>query len=317
MRRTVYIHCGLHKTGTTAIQTALADGRDTLRAHGVLYPASGDEHAGHHNLAWQISGRPEFSPDALTITDAVAQIAAFDGDAVLSSEDFESFMDNPAALAPLVQPLRELGRRVCVLVYVRDAASYALSLYMELLKHGFSNTFDMFHAEIAMTGRVQYRQWLFQFNYRQLRAAWRRYRCAQVVWRRYRPAKRSGSVVMDFLPLVGLPATLLGELADRRVNERETPREGLARLVANRLGRELQEGEGHAVDRLFGHLQRSAPAGNAAWLPERVFSDRSVEAVAAIGAMADAEAERSLVSWWVRRPASARLWRFFRPRTTG
>ncbi len=317
MRRTVYIHCGLHKTGTTAIQTALADGRDTLRAHGVLYPASGDEHAGHHNLAWQISGRSEFSPDALTIADAVAQIAAFDGDAVLSSEDFESFMDNPAALAPLVQPLRQLGRRVCVLVYVRDAASYALSLYMELLKHGFPNTFDIFSAEIAMTGRVQYRQWLFQFNYRQLRAAWRSHRHAQVVWRRYRPAKRSGSVVMDFLPLVGLPATLLGELADRRVNERETPRRALARLTANQLGRELQESEVLAVERLFTHLRRSEPDNGATWLPERVFSERSVAAVAAFGATADAEAERSLAAWWVRRPASARLWRFFRARATG
>ncbi len=317
MRRTVYIHCGLHKTGTTAIQTALADGRDTLRAHGVLYPASGDEHAGHHNLAWQISGRSEFSADALTITDAVAQIAAFDGDAVLSSEDFESFLDNPAALAPLVQPLQELGRRVCVLVYIRDAASYALSLYMELLKHGFPNTFDVFSAEIAMTGRVQYLQWLFQFNYRQLRAAWRRHGRARVVWRRYEPTKRAGSVVMDFLPLIGLQATLLGALADRRVNEHETPQRALARLVATQLGRELHDGEVLAIERLFAHLRRSAPDDGATWLPERVFSVRSVAAVAVFGATADAEAERSLATWWARQPASVRLWRFVQARATG
>lgn len=61
----VYLHVGLHKTGTTSIQLALTKSRQELRQSGVLYPLAGvPEWArfGHHLLAWSMVTRPEYMP---------------------------------------------------------------------------------------------------------------------------------------------------------------------------------------------------------------------------------------------------------------
>lgn len=50
MRPELILHVGAPKTGTTALQIALADARGKLHDRGVLYPGTGDESA-HHFLA--------------------------------------------------------------------------------------------------------------------------------------------------------------------------------------------------------------------------------------------------------------------------
>lgn len=126
-----------------------------LHAHGVLYSRTGDEEHGHHNLAWEITGDRRFNPAALTMAKAVAQIAALDGVTVLCSEDFESVLHQPAALALLVQPLRAIGVEVCLVVYFRKRREYAASLYAEMLAHGYSSTSDEFAREVRSTGHQQ------------------------------------------------------------------------------------------------------------------------------------------------------------------
>ena len=41
------LHIGIHKTGTTALQAALADARPELTTHGVLYPGRRTAQHGH------------------------------------------------------------------------------------------------------------------------------------------------------------------------------------------------------------------------------------------------------------------------------
>ena len=55
--RIIWLHIGVHKTGTTSIQTALARHRDLLRTHGVYVPKAGtvDRCSGHHAIAWAAS----------------------------------------------------------------------------------------------------------------------------------------------------------------------------------------------------------------------------------------------------------------------
>jgi hypothetical protein len=48
MKKTVYIHTGSHKTGTTAIQTFLSENRKKLKKDGYLYP---DHCFAHHDMA--------------------------------------------------------------------------------------------------------------------------------------------------------------------------------------------------------------------------------------------------------------------------
>lgn len=306
MRRTVYVHCGLHKTGTTAIQAAFDERRPWLRAKGVLYPVSQDGNNAHHNLAWEIAGDRRFDPAALTIADAVAQIAAFDGDAVLSSEDFESFLHRPQALAPLLQPLRAAGHQVSLVIYFRERRSYARSLYTELLRHGYAATFDEFLAEIEANGMLQYREWVFQFAYRRVRAALAAYQDARLLPRRYDAATRSGSVVADLLPLLGLPADLLGEAARQVRHERDPLACTVARFMANRVGRALTVSECQTIARL---LRQAEALDGASGPPRRLARFCSTETAAAVEALAvspSLQAEQALLHWW-RMPARQSL----------
>lgn len=45
MKRTLFIHVGLPKTGTTAVQTSFAEARSVLHRHGFIYPGTMVDHA--------------------------------------------------------------------------------------------------------------------------------------------------------------------------------------------------------------------------------------------------------------------------------
>ncbi len=155
MTRMVYLHCGLHKTGTTAIQYRLAEHRDVLRAHGVLYPAS-IGHSAHHNAAWQLVGDSRFDVAGTTMEALLAEIQECDGNAVISSEEFETLLDRPDAFLPLSEQLRAGGRSLCIVVCLRDPTSYLESLYLELLKHGYRRPFAEFSTEARARGSVRH-----------------------------------------------------------------------------------------------------------------------------------------------------------------
>ncbi|MTI65570.1 MAG: hypothetical protein FH753_03115 [Firmicutes bacterium] len=50
--KTIYFHIGLHKTGTTALQTFFTKNRKKLAKYDILYPKSGHYINGHHLLVW-------------------------------------------------------------------------------------------------------------------------------------------------------------------------------------------------------------------------------------------------------------------------
>jgi hypothetical protein len=57
MKNTMFIHCGSHKTGTTAIQLLLTQNRDNFLNKGYLYPISGIPEGfpyGQHQIAWHL-----------------------------------------------------------------------------------------------------------------------------------------------------------------------------------------------------------------------------------------------------------------------
>jgi hypothetical protein len=65
MRRRLYLHAGLHKTGTTSIQLALSKSRPALAGLGWLYPlAATPEWApfGQHLLPWSVMRRESYLP---------------------------------------------------------------------------------------------------------------------------------------------------------------------------------------------------------------------------------------------------------------
>lgn len=81
--RKLFVHCGVHRTGTTLIQSYLAKNRDAFAKAGIIYPF--DEES-HQFLVGKIR-RGELDPKALV--ELIGSIPASDGASILlSGEDF-------------------------------------------------------------------------------------------------------------------------------------------------------------------------------------------------------------------------------------
>ena len=67
--KTVYLHIGTHRTGSTSIQRFLANVEEALAKRGVIYPKTGrpdtdwSNRYGHHLLHWSLVGKHGVSSD--------------------------------------------------------------------------------------------------------------------------------------------------------------------------------------------------------------------------------------------------------------
>ncbi len=306
-RATIFLHCGLHKTATTAIQAFCADHRAQLASLGYLYPETGDTQNAHHNLAWQITGDRRFDAAAITVEKVEAEIAAFPGHVILSSEDFEGILHRIGQLKSFVERLAGTGKKIRLVIYVRDRREYTESLYLELLKHGYAGSFRAFCAS-CRNGRLAYRQWTFHLDPERvltgLHAAG-----FDVIRRRYAGQAAASRAVADFLSAVGVQPELIGPIPDSIYNKRKPAAENLADFLEARLGRLLVSAERAVVNQLAQDVVlvcagRQAAAGNG--LPARLnrfFSVRTFEAVTGMfghdpAQIACSTQAGALRAWW-------------------
>lgn len=227
--RDCFLHIGTHKTGTTSIQEMMHGGRCKLLQNGFLYPITGilPGSSGHHNISWQIRKDRRFSAEFGTVEDLLSEIAAFDKDVILSSEDFECSFDH---LEEFVAGLESRGRRkVAIIVYFRDQLSYAKSLYLELMWHDYHWTFEEFLSELITTRAIAWHDWRFPFDYK-LMASRLPSRVNLIV----RPFNRASSVLNDFTSIFGLSPHELGTDSEFRINNQKPIGEALARFHYNR-----------------------------------------------------------------------------------
>ncbi len=139
----------------------------------------------------------------------------------------------------------------------------------------------------------------------------------------------SGSSVNDFLSVIGLPRDLLGPIAHRFENTRDSMEGSVGRFCSGHLGRCLTEAELAVIGRLcvdarplvagptmrFPASTEPASGRQSAILMERVYSARTGKAVENIArreasGRETAASERSLRQWWASgsSPSVAR-WR--------
>jgi hypothetical protein len=256
----LYVHCGLHKTGTTSLQTFLMEQAETLARAGVLYPKAGRPWTagGQHNLAWQLTKDRRFSPEWGDLAALAAETEGFEGDLVLSSEDFESLLATRNGLAPLAKLAAAGGRILTPILYVRHQADYLESLYYQCLKAGFAEDYAGFAEEAVERGEVRRHEWRFVFDFGRALEALGRQAGGEVKVRNYHVLE-GGSVVRDFLSVIGVPASLFSEAAlTLRTHEREPLLMALARFYYNRVQRELSWPEEQAVRMLSAHLKEVA-----------------------------------------------------------
>lgn len=128
---TVYLHIGLHKTGTSSIQSFLNTNREVFEKGGIAIPTAGWLEGAHHNIPLEILGKPKFAPANGGLVEALPQIDA-KPHALLSSEEFE-FLD----LKGVKRLKQVLGERPAkVVVYLRRQDALIASTYAQQIKMG-------------------------------------------------------------------------------------------------------------------------------------------------------------------------------------
>ena len=133
----VLLHVGVHKTGTTALQGALASKRDELAELGVLYP--GPEEAQHRAAmgllgklwGWRDRGGGEVRKS--NFTKLAKQVRANSGRVIVSSEFFCEADDAQAAEA-----VKAFGKPVDVMITVRNLGLILPSSWQQYLKSGLN-----------------------------------------------------------------------------------------------------------------------------------------------------------------------------------
>jgi hypothetical protein len=138
----VLIHIGIHKTGTSSIQSFLSkNSARILEEDEVLYVETGRDveaeemHAGHHHLAWKTveryAERKGVELDRTLWGDVVEEINQKRPDlSILSSEFFWPATERE--IKYIADALHDFDTRI--LVYVRNQKSLAKSIYRQIVK---------------------------------------------------------------------------------------------------------------------------------------------------------------------------------------
>jgi len=144
--RSLLLHIGPHKTGTTAVQGAFHVSRDRLAAHGIHYAG---ETRQRFRAALAAVGSPgpkgQPPPDRASWDALITEITTADEDCiVLSSEAFAGADDATAR-----RIVGELGDRpVHVVVTLRPLAKIAPSQWQQMVQNGLRAPYDRWLAKV-------------------------------------------------------------------------------------------------------------------------------------------------------------------------
>lgn len=138
----VLLHVGVHKTGTTAIQAALADARQDLRANGAYYPG---RLQAQHRAALAVLGRPwGWNTRGGSVLDrshfdTLAKRVRRHDDRVVISSEFFCEADAPTAAGVVA----DFGAdRVHVVVTLRNLGRLLPSSWQQYLKYGLTTPYE-------------------------------------------------------------------------------------------------------------------------------------------------------------------------------
>lgn len=146
--RTVFLHIGVFKTGSSALQVFFAKNQDTLAKHGIDYPGLSELNPARRGLV--TSGNAPFIARSLMDEEKTFYLADPDGENlkafrqqlqqaktpnVLFSSEFFTYVP-PAGFEKLKKIAESEGFTLKVLAYVREQSSYLESLYIQRVKRG-------------------------------------------------------------------------------------------------------------------------------------------------------------------------------------
>ncbi|WP_129788054.1 hypothetical protein [Promicromonospora panici] len=143
-RKTLYLHVGMGKTGTSALQVAFVRNRKQLAAHGIAYPEHPSDVSARRGEV--VSGnamglvryldprtRADIERKERFLAGLERAIYNAPQPRVLFSSEF-LYSANHERFGSFCRDLLDKGIGVEVVVYVRDIAGHALSLYSQVVK---------------------------------------------------------------------------------------------------------------------------------------------------------------------------------------
>jgi hypothetical protein len=151
--KSIIVHIGHSKTGSSFIQSSLDKSVDRLFHHGVSYPSSNDRKT--VSDSYIRSGNTRAKQLDRTCKKFVTNSSGATPILLLSNERlFDSFATNENYF----RFLSALDASVRIILFTRDPLDFAISSYNQLLKrHGYVDTFDEF------IGQFDYFDLLFSF----------------------------------------------------------------------------------------------------------------------------------------------------------
>ncbi|TNF36709.1 MAG: hypothetical protein EP312_00455 [Gammaproteobacteria bacterium] len=214
-KKTLYLHIGTNKTGTTAIQDYLLRHRESLQAHSILFPLSGCTRMGNHSpLARDLQesllqGRPAYKWENLLKEIRASQASRI----VLSGEMFYAL--NKDGFRRLVSDLKACFSDIYVLCYIRRQDDYLRACYTQGVKMGrIGESFSEYRAGIIQRKKLK------AYRYARSLKKWAKaFGEDRVIVRPFEAGQfYRNDVVADFCHYSQMPAALCPETPSKQLN---------------------------------------------------------------------------------------------------
>jgi hypothetical protein len=215
-RKTIYLHIGIHKTGTTSIQYYLKKNeKRLLEQSNILYPFSGRRNLAsraHHFLAWYFfTGGSDYCEWSKQVQIAGATKDVFwqewqnvlkeieesgSQKTVISSEGFSSYVKDEREIRELQVLLKRYD--VYIVIYIRRQDEFFISRYCQAIKTGETRKFESWYKESGSLSLAK--------DYYSFLKKWEScFGKDRLIIRNYNDQDVREDVVSDFCSIVGIP----------------------------------------------------------------------------------------------------------------
>ena len=132
------LHIGMTKTGSTSLQRALSDNRETLRQHGVIYPMTA---IGHDRFKYKHAGLrkallcnkyPNFVGMLTDWAERLRSETAGADICVFSDEELSQLLGRDSDLEAITTLIPR--ERTQVVMYIREPVAHTVSIYQQRMK---------------------------------------------------------------------------------------------------------------------------------------------------------------------------------------
>ncbi len=200
MNKTLYIHVGLHKTGTTAIQNFLAINREILKTNGVLYPGKSEN---HYDISEELRSDCKAFLNKKTETNKIFNEIFQEQDNydnfIISSEGFLEFIDFTIPALNETIKYFNLNMSVKIIIYLRSQLSWIESIYQQRIKQTKTRnklTIDQF---------IKFENILLFDHYKLLKYLSNTFGKENLNIRMYLFEKADNKIFDDFLSILNIP----------------------------------------------------------------------------------------------------------------